>query len=61
MTKEVIKKQFNKKRQKSQGLKKENIVWLKAKNIHWNLLSRKLDQKRYGPFKIIKNIRQGVF
>ena len=61
MTKEVIKMQFNKKRQKSQGLKKGNNVWLEAKNIHWNLLSKKLDQKRYGSFRITKNIRQGVF
>ena len=36
-------------------------MWLKTKNIHLNQPSKKLDQKRYGPFKIIKNIGQKVF
>jgi len=34
---------------------------LEAKNIHSNKPSKKLDQKRYGPFKILKAIRQGAF
>ena len=33
----------------------------KAKNIHSNWPSKKLDQKKYGPFKISKDIGQGVF
>ena len=36
-------------------------VWLEAKNIHLNRPSKKLDQKRYRPFRIFKNIGQGVF
>jgi len=36
-------------------------IWLEAKNIHSNRSSKKLDQKRYGPFKILKAIRQGAF
>jgi len=32
-------------------------IWLEAKNIHSNRPSKKLDQKRYGLFKIFKNIR----
>ena len=36
-------------------------MWLEAKNIHSNRPSKKLDQKRYGLFKISKNISQGVF
>jgi len=34
---------------------------LKAKNIYSNRPSKKPDQKRYGPFKISKNIGQGAF
>jgi len=36
-------------------------MWLKAKNIHSNRSSKKLDQKRYGLFRILKDIGQGVF
>ena len=34
---------------------------LEAKNIHSNRSSKKLEQKRYRPFKISKDIGQGVF
>ena len=61
IAKEAMKRQFNKKKQNTQGLKAEDNVWLEAKNIYLNRPSKKLDQKRYGPFRIIKNIRQGVF
>ena len=36
-------------------------MWLEAKNIHSNRLSKKLDQKRYRPFIISKNTSQGAF
>ena len=36
-------------------------VWLENKNIHSNQLSKKLDNKRYRPFKISKNIGLGAF
>ena len=36
MAKEAIIKQFDKKRQNLQGLKKEDNMWLEAKNIHLN-------------------------
>ena len=58
---EMMKKQFDKKRRNPQGLQEEENIWLKAKNIHSNRPSKKLDQKRYGSFKILKVIRQGVF
>jgi len=58
---EAMKRQFDKKRQNLQGLKAGNNVWLETKNIHLNRPSKKLDQKRYGPFKISKDIGQGVF
>ena len=61
MAKEAIKRQFNKKRQNPQELKEENNIQLEAKNIHLNRPSKKLDQKRYGPFKISKDIGQGAF
>jgi len=61
IAKETMKRQFDKKRQNTQGLKEGDDIWLEAKNIHLNRLSKKLDQKRYGSFKILKVIRQGVF
>ena len=45
MAKETIKRQFDKKRQNSQELKKGDDIWLEAKNIHLNRLLKKLDQK----------------
>ena len=56
-----MKKQFNKKRRNPQGLKVGDNVWLENKNIHLNRPSKKLDQKRYGPFRISKNIGLGAF
>ena len=56
-----MKWQFNKKRQNSQGLKANDHVWLENKNIQSNQSSKKLDNKRYGLFKIAKNIGSVVF
>jgi len=61
MAKETMKRQFDKKRQNPQGLKKGDDIWLEAKNIHSNRLLKKLDQKRYKPFKILKVIGPGAF
>ena len=36
-------------------------MWLENKNIHLNQPSKKLDNKRYGPFKILKDIGSGAF
>jgi len=36
-------------------------VWLENKNIHSNQPSKKLDNKRYGPFKISKDIGLEAF
>ena len=57
----MIKKQFDKKRQNHQGLKVRDNMWLESKNIHMNQSSKKLDNKRYGPFKISKNIGSETF
>ena len=59
--KETMKRQFDKKRQNLQGLKKGDNIWLEAKNIHSNRPSKKLDQKRYRSFKILKTIGQEAF
>jgi len=56
-----IKKQFDKKRRNSQELKVGNNVWLENKNIHLNQPSKKLDNKRYRPFRISKDIGLGAF
>jgi len=58
---ETMKKQFDKKQRNPQGLKVEDNMWLKNKNIHSNRLLKKLDQKRYGPFRISKDIGLRVF
>ena len=58
---EAMKKQFNKKRRNPQELKVGDNMWLENKNIHSNKPLKKLDQKRYGPFRISKDIGQGVF
>ena len=52
--KEAMKKQFNKKRQNSQGLKQGDNIWLEAMNIQSKQPSKKLDQKRYRLFKSYK-------
>jgi len=56
-----MKKQVDKKRQNSQGLEVGDNVWLENKNIHLNQSSKKLDNKRYRPFRILKDIGSGVF
>ena len=43
MAKEIMKKQFDKKRQNLQGLKEGDNIWLEAKNIHLNRSSKKLN------------------
>jgi len=56
-----MKKQFDKKRRNSQGLKVGDHMWLENKNIYLNRPLKKLDNKRYGPFKISKDIRLRAF
>ena len=56
-----MKKQFNKKRRNLQGLKVGNNMWLENKNIQSNWPSKKLDNKRYGPFEISKDIGLEAF
>ena len=58
---EMMKKQFDKKKRNPQELQEEENIWLKAKNIYSNRPSKKLDQKRYRPFKILKMIGQRAF
>ena len=58
---ESIKKQFDQKRRNPQRLKIGDNVQLKNKNIHLNRSSKKLDQKRYRPFRISKDIGLGTF
>ena len=56
-----MKRQFNKKRWNPQGLKVGDNVWLENKNIQLNQPSKKLDNKRYRPFRISKDIGSGAF
>ena len=36
-------------------------MWLENKNIQSNRPLKKLDNKRYGPFRILQNIGSGAF
>ena len=56
IAKEMMKRQFDKKRWNPQELKEEDNVWLEAKNIHLNRPSKKLNQKQYRSFRILKAI-----
>ena len=56
-----IKKQYDKKQRNPQGFEVRDNMWLENKNIHLNRPSKKLDQERYGHFKISKDIGLGVF
>jgi len=51
----------DKRRRNPQGLKVSDNIWLENKNIHSNRSSKKLDNKRYGPFRISKDISSGAF
>ena len=56
-----IKQQFDKKRRNPQELKVNNHVWLENKNIQLNWPLKKLDNKKYRPFRIAKDIGSGAF
>jgi len=56
-----MKRQFDKKKRNSQGLKVSDHVWLENKNIQLNRPSKKLDNKKYKPFRIAKDIGSGAF
>ena len=56
-----MKRQFDKKRWNPQGLKVGDNVWLENKNIQLNRPSKKLNQKRYKPFRISRDIGLGAF
>jgi len=56
-----MKRQFDKRRRNPQGLKIGEHVWLENKNIQSNRPSKKLDNKRYGSFRITKDIGLGAF
>ena len=56
-----MKRQFDERRRNPQGLKVGEHVWLENKNIQSNQSSKKLDNKRYGPFRITKDIGLEAF
>jgi len=56
-----MKRQFDKRRRNPQGLKVREHVWLENKNIQSNQPSKKLNNKRYRPFRITKDIGLEAF
>jgi len=57
----TMKRQFDKRRRNPQGLKIGNNIWLENKNIHSNRPSKKLDNRKYRSFRILKDISLGAF
>jgi len=57
----MMKIPFDKRRRNPQGLEVGDNIWLENKNIHLNRPSKKLDNKRYRPFRISKDIGSGAF
>ena len=49
-------KYYDKKHSKSREYKSGDMVWLEAMNITTDQPSKKLDEKRWGPFKVISKI-----
>jgi len=60
-TQKNMKRQSDKKRRNPQGLKVGDNMWLENKNIQLNRPSKKLDNKRYRPFRISKDIGSEAF
>ena len=55
---ETYKRKFDKKTKPAPPFKVGNLVWLNRKNIATTRPSRKLDFKRFGPFKILRVVRE---
>ena len=53
---EDISKYYDRKHSKLQRYKVRDLVWLEATNIMTGQPSKKLDEKRWGPFKVISKI-----
>ena len=49
-------KYYDKKHSKLREYKIRDLVWLEATNITTDQPSKKLDEKRWGPFKVISKI-----
>ena len=56
---EIYKRKFDRKANPAPSFKVGNLVWLNRRNIAMTRPSRKLDFKRFGPFKILKIIGEG--
>jgi len=58
---EQMKTYYDRKRSPSQEYKPGDKVWLEGQNITTDRPSKKLDDKRYGPFKVIKKIGKAAY
>ena len=56
---ETYKRKFDRKANPAPSFKVGDLVWLNRRNIATTRPSRKLDFKRFGPFKILKIIGEG--
>ena len=58
---EQMKQQHNKKRRPGENFKPGDLVWLEATNVTSKRPSKKLDNRRYGPFPIMEKIGEGAY
>lgn len=61
LTKETMKRSYDKHRRESRTYKEGDRVWLESFNIRTDKPHKKLDDKRYGPFEIIKKVGSAAY
>ena len=59
--KELMKKRYDQHQQPSREYQPNDLVWLEATHISTDRPRKKLEHKRYGPFKIVSKIGAGAY
>ena len=58
---EQMKKYYDRKRSDARDYKPGDKVWLKGYNITTDRPSKKLDDKRYGPFEVLRKVGKAAY
>jgi hypothetical protein len=61
MANEQVKRQYDKHTRPSIEYKPGDQVYIEATNIKTNCPSKKLDDKRLGPFKVLEKVEESVY
>jgi hypothetical protein len=56
-----MKEQYDRKKKEARKYKKGELVWVDGSNISTDQPTKKLSQKRYGPFPIVKEVGNGAY